>query len=81
MLLGPSWCSRALCGCVGEAAGGVGVPPVVDMGRDVTWGEGPSWYVLFSDCQGVEDGRFTTREGVCAFKIGDASSLRVDGFS
>jgi hypothetical protein len=50
---------------------GVGVPPVVDMGRDV----------LFSDCRGVEDGRFTTQEGVCAFKIGDASSLRVDGFS
>ena len=45
---------------------GVGVPPVVDMGRDVTWGEGPSWYVLFSDCRGVEDGRFTTQEGVCA---------------
>ena len=49
-----------------EAAGDVGVPPVVEMGRDVTWGEDPSWYVLFSDCRGVEDGRFTTQEGVCA---------------
>ena len=51
---------------MGEAAGDVGVPPVVEMGRDVTWGEDPSWYVLFSDCRGSEDGRFNTQEGVCA---------------
>jgi hypothetical protein len=90
VLLGPSWCSRALCGCVGEAAGDVGVPPVVEVGRDVTWGEDLSWYALFSDYRGSEDGRFSTQEGVCAlgtegeagllFKIDDASRLRVDGF-
>jgi hypothetical protein len=73
-----------LCGCVGDAAGDVGVPPVVEMGRDVAWGDGPSWCALFSDRRGVEDGRFGTQEGVCSLgtegEAGLPSRLRVDRF-
>jgi hypothetical protein len=51
---------------VGDAAGDVGVPPVVEMGRDVAWGDDPSWYAPFLDRRRIEDGRFSTQKGVCA---------------
>ena len=33
--------------------GDVGVPPAVEMGIDVTWGDAPLWYAPFSDHRGV----------------------------
>ena len=53
MLRGPSWCDSYFCGCVGDATGDVGVPPVVEMGIDVTWGDAPLWYAPFSDPEGL----------------------------
>ena len=33
--------------------GDVGVPPAVEMGIDVTWGDAPLWYAPFSDPEGL----------------------------